>query len=132
MALYLLIPLLPLLASLILLLGGRRWGENSHRIGIPAIGLSFGLSVATHDQQNHRKSKQGNDGEKTIISRLSYHVTGGIHMHNPTYPCDQEQKQNRQLVNEQSEINGQGTRLKEAIKRKSKWSISQHFNKSGN
>ena len=46
MALYLLIPLLPLLASLILLLGGRRWGENSHRIGIPAIGLSFGLSVA--------------------------------------------------------------------------------------
>ena len=46
MALYLLIPLLPLLASLILLLGGRRWGEKSHRIGIPAIGLSFGLSVA--------------------------------------------------------------------------------------
>ena len=45
-ALYLLIPLLPLLASLILLLGGRRWGEKSHRIGIPAIGLSFGLSVA--------------------------------------------------------------------------------------
>ena len=46
MALYLLIPLLPLLASLILLLGGRRWAEKSHRIGIPAIGLSFGLSVA--------------------------------------------------------------------------------------
>jgi NADH-quinone oxidoreductase subunit L len=46
MALFVLIPLLPLLASLILLLGGRRWGENSHRIGIPAIGLSFGLSVA--------------------------------------------------------------------------------------
>ena len=45
MALYLLIPLLPLLASLILLLGGRRWGEKSHWIGIPAIGLSFGLSV---------------------------------------------------------------------------------------
>jgi len=43
MALYLLIPLLPLLASLILLLGGRRWGENSHRIGIPAIGLSSGV-----------------------------------------------------------------------------------------
>ena len=46
MALFILIPLLPLLASLILLLGGRRWGENSHRIGIPAIGISFGLSVA--------------------------------------------------------------------------------------
>ncbi len=46
MAIYLLIPLLPLLASLILLLGGGRWGQNSHRIGIPAIGLSFGLSVA--------------------------------------------------------------------------------------
>jgi NADH-quinone oxidoreductase subunit L len=46
MALFVLIPLLPLLACLILLLGGRRWGENSHRIGIPAIGLSFVLSVA--------------------------------------------------------------------------------------
>jgi NADH-quinone oxidoreductase subunit L len=46
MALYLLIPLLPLLASLILLLGGRRWGEKSYWIGVPAIGLSFGLSVA--------------------------------------------------------------------------------------
>ena len=31
--------------------------------------------VATHDQQNHRKSKQGNDSKKTIISGLSYHVT---------------------------------------------------------
>jgi len=46
MAHFILIPLLPLLASLILLLGGRRWGENSHLIGIPAIGLSFVLSVA--------------------------------------------------------------------------------------
>ena len=46
MALFILIPLLPLLASLILLLGGRRWGENGHRIGIPAIGFSFALSVA--------------------------------------------------------------------------------------
>ena len=46
MALFVLIPLLPLLASLILLLGGRRWGENGHRIGIPAIGFSFALSVA--------------------------------------------------------------------------------------
>lgn len=46
MALFTLIPLLPLLASIILLLGGARWGENSHRIGIPAIGFSFVLSVA--------------------------------------------------------------------------------------
>ncbi|MCA9471780.1 MAG: NADH-quinone oxidoreductase subunit L [Nitrospirales bacterium] len=45
MILFALIPLLPLLASLILALGGRRWGERSHRVGIPAIGLSFGLSV---------------------------------------------------------------------------------------
>ncbi len=45
MALFVLIPLLPLLASLVLVLGGRRWGEQGHRIGIPAIGLSFGLSV---------------------------------------------------------------------------------------
>ncbi|MBL7019299.1 MAG: NADH-quinone oxidoreductase subunit L [Nitrospinaceae bacterium] len=46
MTLFVLIPLLPLLASIILLLGGTRWGENGHRIGIPAIGFSFVLSVA--------------------------------------------------------------------------------------
>ncbi len=46
MAFFVLIPLLPLLASIVLILGGRRWGENGHRIGIPAIGLSFALSVA--------------------------------------------------------------------------------------
>jgi NADH-quinone oxidoreductase subunit L len=46
MDIFILIPLLPLLASLILLLGGTRWAENSHRIGIPAIGFSFVLSVA--------------------------------------------------------------------------------------
>ena len=46
MSLFVLIPLLPFLASLILMLGGRRWGEKSHWIGIPAIGISFGLSVA--------------------------------------------------------------------------------------
>ncbi len=45
MAIFILIPLLPLLASLILVLGGRRWGEQSHRIGISAIGLSFVFSV---------------------------------------------------------------------------------------
>lgn len=46
MAFFAFIPALPLLASLILLLGGRRWGEHGHRIGIPAIVLSFVLSVA--------------------------------------------------------------------------------------
>ncbi|QPJ62465.1 MAG: NADH-quinone oxidoreductase subunit L [Candidatus Nitronauta litoralis] len=46
MAIFILIPLLPLLASILLFTGGRRWGENGHRIGIPAIGLSFALSVA--------------------------------------------------------------------------------------
>ena len=46
MALFVLIPLLPLLASLILMLGGTSWGEKSHRVGIPAIGFSFVLSVA--------------------------------------------------------------------------------------
>ncbi len=46
MTIFVLIPLLPLLASLVLLLGGHRWGENGHRIGIPAIGISFALSVA--------------------------------------------------------------------------------------
>ncbi len=45
MAIFVLIPLLPLLASLVLILGGRRWGEQSHRVAIPAIVLSFGLSV---------------------------------------------------------------------------------------
>ena len=45
MALFVLIPLLPLCASVILALGGTRWGTSGHRIGIPAMGLSFGLSV---------------------------------------------------------------------------------------
>jgi len=45
MALFVLIPLLPLCASVLLVLGGRWWGEYGHRIGIPAIWLSFGLSV---------------------------------------------------------------------------------------
>jgi NADH-quinone oxidoreductase subunit L len=43
---FVLIPLIPLLASFIILIGGHRWGEKSHLIGIPAIGLSFALSVA--------------------------------------------------------------------------------------
>jgi len=45
MSIFLLIPLLPLSAALLLALGGRRWGECGHRVGIPAIGLSFGLSI---------------------------------------------------------------------------------------
>ena len=43
---FVLIPLIPLLASFIILIGGHRWGEKSHLIGIPAIGLSFALSIA--------------------------------------------------------------------------------------
>ncbi|GJL51505.1 MAG: NADH-quinone oxidoreductase subunit L [Nitrospirales bacterium] len=45
MSIFTLIPLLPLFASLALVLGGSRWGEQGHRIGIPAIGLSFALSM---------------------------------------------------------------------------------------
>ncbi len=45
MSVYVLIPLLPLATFLILALGGRRFGDASHRIAIPAIGLSFGLSL---------------------------------------------------------------------------------------
>ena len=41
-----LIPLLPLLACLLLTVAGRRLGEASHRVGIPAVALSFLLSVA--------------------------------------------------------------------------------------
>lgn len=42
---YVLIPLLPLLAFLTLALGGKRLGGQSHRVATPAIGLSFGLSI---------------------------------------------------------------------------------------
>lgn len=45
MSVYALIPLLPLVAFLTLVSGGRRWGGASHKVAIPAIGLSFGLSV---------------------------------------------------------------------------------------
>ena len=45
MAIFVLIPLLPLVAAFILALGGRRWEERSHVVAIPAIGLSFGLSI---------------------------------------------------------------------------------------
>lgn len=45
MSIFVLIPLFPLIAAVALGLGGRYWGEQGHRIGIPAMGLSFGLSV---------------------------------------------------------------------------------------
>ena len=45
MSIFILIPLLPLFASLAIGLGGRRWPEHGHRIAIPAISLSFGLSI---------------------------------------------------------------------------------------
>jgi NADH-quinone oxidoreductase subunit L len=45
-ALYALIPLFPLLASITIALAGRRLGEASGKVGILAMGLSFGLSVA--------------------------------------------------------------------------------------
>jgi NADH-quinone oxidoreductase subunit L len=46
MSFLLLIPLLPLLASVVLALGGRRLGETGHRIGTTAVTLSWLLSVA--------------------------------------------------------------------------------------
>ncbi len=46
MPLFALIPGLPLAAFVILALGGQRMGEASHRVGIPAAGLSFALSIA--------------------------------------------------------------------------------------
>ncbi len=45
MYLFALIPSLPLLAFLVIAFGGRWLRGNAHRIGIPAIALSFGLSV---------------------------------------------------------------------------------------
>ncbi len=45
MSVYVLIPLLPLVAFLTLALSGRRFGGESHKVAIPAIALSFGLSI---------------------------------------------------------------------------------------
>lgn len=45
MSVYVLIPLLPLLAFLAIALGGRWLGEHSHRVAIPCVAASFGLSV---------------------------------------------------------------------------------------
>ena len=43
---YVLIPVFPLLASITIGLAGRRLGETSRKVGMLAIGMSFGLSVA--------------------------------------------------------------------------------------
>ena len=43
---YVLIPLFPLLATIMIALAGRRLGETSGKVGMLATGLSFGLSVA--------------------------------------------------------------------------------------
>jgi len=43
---YVLIPIFPLLASITIGLAGRRLGETSRKVGMLAIGMSFGLSVA--------------------------------------------------------------------------------------
>jgi NADH-quinone oxidoreductase subunit L len=45
MSVFILIPLLPLLAAVAIALVGRRLGEASHKVAIPAVALSFGLSV---------------------------------------------------------------------------------------
>ena len=45
MSVYVLIPLLPLVAFLTLALSGRRFGGESHKVAIPAIALSFVLSI---------------------------------------------------------------------------------------
>ena len=45
MPLYILIPLLPLIAFLSIAIGGPKLGEHSQRIGVPAMGLSCALSV---------------------------------------------------------------------------------------
>ncbi len=45
MSVFVLIPLLPLMAAILIALAGRRLGEVSHRVAIPAVAVSFGLSV---------------------------------------------------------------------------------------
>ena len=46
MSFLILIPLVPLLGSVVVALAGRRLGESSHRVAIPAVALSFVLSCA--------------------------------------------------------------------------------------
>lgn len=50
MSFFLLIPLLPLMAVLILVLGKPWLGEQGHKIGIPAMALSFALSLIAFAQ----------------------------------------------------------------------------------
>ena len=50
MTFFALIPLLPLLGFVVITLGGNRLGEVSHRVGIPAVGLSAALSLAAFYQ----------------------------------------------------------------------------------
>ena len=45
MSVYVLIPLLPLMAFFTLVLGGQWLRGQSHKVAIPAIGVSFGLSI---------------------------------------------------------------------------------------
>ncbi|MEO2018865.1 MAG: NADH-quinone oxidoreductase subunit L, partial [Fuerstiella sp.] len=47
---YLLIPLFPLLATIVIALAGRQLGETSGKVGMLASGISFGLSVAVFVQ----------------------------------------------------------------------------------
>ena len=47
---YVLIPLFPLLASIIIALAGWRLGEESRKVGVLAIGISFALSVVAFVQ----------------------------------------------------------------------------------
>lgn len=46
MTLFALIPVLPLLAFLVIALGGKRLGAVAHRVGVPAVGISAALSIA--------------------------------------------------------------------------------------
>jgi NADH-quinone oxidoreductase subunit L len=45
MSVFAFIPLLPLLAFLVISLGGKRLGKVGHRIGVPAVGLSAALTI---------------------------------------------------------------------------------------
>ena len=47
---YVLIPLLPLLASILIALAGWRLGEASGKVGVLSIGISFALSVVAFVQ----------------------------------------------------------------------------------
>jgi NADH-quinone oxidoreductase subunit L len=53
MHLYTLIAVFPLLAAICLAVAGRWIGERSHKLGIPAVGMSFGLSVAAFVEVFH-------------------------------------------------------------------------------